>query len=125
MTEQEGHFLLKIPGNPKYVGVVRLAVSGLASRLQFTYEDVEDIKLAVAEACARAITHGHGQEISIECRAMPNFLALSISDQGHGPQDDEDLGIFLIRSLMDEVKFEVLNGQGSRLSMRKDFGKKE
>ncbi len=124
MIDQQGHFVLKVPGNPKYVGVVRLAISGLACRLDLTYEDVEDIKLAVAEACAKAITHGNGQEISIDCEISDDCLNLSVSDKGTGPQDDEDLGIFLIRSLMDEVNFHLLNGQGCRLSMKKYFGKK-
>lgn len=124
MNDHQGHFLLTIPGNPKYVGAVRLAVSGLAARLELSYEDVEDLKLAVAEACARAITHGNGEKISIECVLLENGLALSVSDSGTHPQDEEDLGIFLIRSLMDEVKFEIKNGQGSRLSMKKFFEKK-
>ena len=125
MTNQQKQFSLKIPGNPKYVGVARLAVSGLASRLPLSYEEVEDIKLVVAEACSRAIVHGKGEEISVECGVEDNFFSLSVSDKGTGPQDEEDLGIFLIRSLMDEVDFQLLNGQGCRLLMKKYFGEKQ
>lgn len=121
MTSLKNEFVLTIPGNPKYLSVVRLAVSGLASRLQFSYEDVEDIKLAVAEACAHAISHGQGQEITIECQVSDTALSFSIKDKGTEPLDEEDLGLFLIRSLMDDVRIEMQNGSESRLRMKKAF----
>lgn len=125
MTNPRGHFVLKIPANPKYVGVARLAVSGLASRLKLSYEDVEDIKLAVAEACARAMSHGQDQEISIECEVKEDHLSLSVSERTQVPEDEDDLGMILIRSLMDDVRFESHNGRGNRLVMKKRFGKNE
>lgn len=125
MIKEEGHFVLKLPGDPKYVGIVRLAVSGLASRLQFTYEDVEDLKLAVAEACTHAIEHGHGQEISVECQVQDAFLSLCVSHKGTIPEENDDLGVFLIKSLMDEVNFQHSNGQGTRLFMKKYFREKK
>lgn len=121
MKEEEGHLVLKIPGKPEYVGVVRLTISGVASRLQFSYEDVEDLKLAVAEACSHAIAHGAGEEICIECRVVNHSLLVSVSDHGKELGDDGDLGIFLIRSLMDEVTHEVVGAEGCRLSMVKHF----
>lgn len=122
MTTSTNEFVLTIPGDPKYLSVVRLAVSGLAGRLQFSYEEVEDIKLAVAEACARAISQSQGKQISIECKVQDDALTFSVSDNGSETPDEEELGIFLIRSLMDEVKFENLNGRGSRITMKKRFG---
>ena len=37
-----------IPCMSDYVGVVRLAVSGLATRMNFSIEEIEDIKIAVS-----------------------------------------------------------------------------
>lgn len=48
---------IHIPSSTEYVRVVRLAVLGVASRMPFSYDDVEDIKLAVSEACNNAILH--------------------------------------------------------------------
>lgn len=48
---------LQIPSDAEYVRVVRLAVIGVASRMAFSYDDIEDIKLAVSEACNNAILH--------------------------------------------------------------------
>ncbi|MGV3487465.1 MAG: anti-sigma B factor RsbW, partial [Tuberibacillus sp.] len=38
---------LTIPAKPDYIGVVRLTISGIASRMGFLYDDIEDIKVAV------------------------------------------------------------------------------
>jgi serine/threonine-protein kinase RsbW len=49
--------VLHIPSRPEYVRVVRLALLGIASRMEFSFDDVEDMKLAVSEACNNAILH--------------------------------------------------------------------
>jgi serine/threonine-protein kinase RsbW len=48
---------ITIPSRSEYVRVVRMAVLGIASRMAFSYDDVDDIKLAVSEACNNAILH--------------------------------------------------------------------
>ena len=53
-----------IPCNTEFVRVVRLAVLGVASRMNFSFEAVEDIKLAVSEACNNAILHSHTKSLS-------------------------------------------------------------
>ncbi len=52
-----GNIQIQIPSSAEFVRVVRLAVLGVASRMPFSYDDVEDIKLAVSEACNNAILH--------------------------------------------------------------------
>jgi serine/threonine-protein kinase RsbW len=51
---------IKIPASPEYVQVVRLVAAGLAARLSFTLEDIEDLKIAVDELSAY-ITGAHGR----------------------------------------------------------------
>ena len=51
---------IKIPASPEYLQVVRLVAAGLASRLSFTLEDIEDLKIAVDELSAY-ITGAHGR----------------------------------------------------------------
>ena len=46
---------LILPCRPEYVGVARLAVLGIASRMPFSYDEVEDVRLAVGEACTHAL----------------------------------------------------------------------
>jgi serine/threonine-protein kinase RsbW len=42
---------LEVPADPAYVAVVRTATAGLAARLDLTLDRIEDLRIAVDEAC--------------------------------------------------------------------------
>lgn len=44
--------LLTVPADGGYLGVLRTATAGLAARLQFALDEIEDLRIAVDEACA-------------------------------------------------------------------------
>ena len=44
--------LLDVPADGEYLAVLRTATAGLAARLQFTLDEIEDLRIAVDEACA-------------------------------------------------------------------------
>ena len=46
------HVELRVPASGAYVSVLRTATAGLAARLDFTLDDIEDLRIAVDEACA-------------------------------------------------------------------------
>ena len=43
---------IKIPASPVYIGVIRLVAAGLATRLRFTIDEIEDLKIGVDELSA-------------------------------------------------------------------------
>ena len=43
---------LDVPADPAYLAVVRTATAGLGARLDLTLDDIEDLRIAVDEACA-------------------------------------------------------------------------
>jgi serine/threonine-protein kinase RsbW len=43
---------LRVPADPAYLAVVRTASAGLGARLNFTIDEIEDLRIAVDEACA-------------------------------------------------------------------------
>ncbi|HZT11225.1 MAG TPA: ATP-binding protein [Candidatus Baltobacteraceae bacterium] len=123
---------LKIPSKAEWVAVARLAVAAVANRLNFSIEDIEDVKLAVAEACTNCIQHAHGSDqIEITCETEPDALTVRVRDDGRaarpeavtGDKIDEGrvggLGVFLIRSLMDSVEYDVHPERGTNLVMTK------
>ena len=110
---------LKIPCRPEYVGVTRLTILGVASRMKFSYDDVEDIRLAVGEACTTSvdwaeknnITNAH---ITLNSEISANKLTIDIIDEA-GPRivgemdvdeeiEPENIGALLVTLLVDEVE---------------------
>jgi anti-sigma regulatory factor (Ser/Thr protein kinase) len=73
---------VSIPASPEYVSVIRLIASGLASRLRFTIDEIEDLKIAVDELCAY-LTGSQGRDGSLDLRFGVDGEALEITGVGH------------------------------------------
>jgi serine/threonine-protein kinase RsbW len=59
--------LLAVPADGGYLGVLRTATATLAARLQFALDEIEDLRIAVDEACAMLLVVATpGAEL--ECR---------------------------------------------------------
>lgn len=55
-----GDVRLVVPAAPEYLRLVRLTAAGLASRLGFTFDEVEDLRIAVDELCYHLLGNGNG-----------------------------------------------------------------
>ncbi|HET6153128.1 MAG TPA: ATP-binding protein [Marmoricola sp.] len=47
---------VRLPSETAYVAVLRMAASGIAARLDFTLDEIEDLRMAVSEACSLVLT---------------------------------------------------------------------
>jgi len=123
---------LRIPRRAEWVAVARLAIAAVANRLRFSIEEIEDVKLAVAEACTNCILQPDaGDQIEILCETKEDGLTVRVSsfraaapslraaEDAEGDAQVGALGIFLIRSLMDTVQYEAGRGRGTDLVMTK------
>lgn len=119
---------LSVPSRVEYIAIVRLVVSSLATaRRALADERVSDLKLAVSEACTNAIeANGHAggdRPVVVSCWEGEDRFEVCVADSGagfdpeslpaHPPVTDPErlnfergLGIPLIRSLVDDVRFE-------------------
>jgi len=128
---------IKIPCKPEYVGVARLAILGVASRMPFSYDEVEDIRLAVGEACTTSVDWAErngktDSEIVLQSEISADTLIVDIFDQAGGRsdverqsagQDTENLGALLITLLVDEVTVDSKDG-GTHVRMVKHAGQR-
>ncbi|MDP9093913.1 MAG: ATP-binding protein [Actinomycetota bacterium] len=48
---------MRVPADVAYVSTLRLTAAGLAARCDLTIDDIEDLRLAVDEACALLLPH--------------------------------------------------------------------
>jgi len=131
---------LTIPCTPEYVGTARLTILGVASRMGFSYDQVEDIRLAVGEACTNAIERAAvagavNPMISIRSYIEPARLTVEVEDHASGPigggvdvkkpasniegMNSQELGALLMEILVDEVTVEPAPGGGTRVRLVK------
>lgn len=121
---------LILPCRPEYVGVARLAVLGIASRMPFSYDEVEDVRLAVGEACTHAVERAGetAASIHITSRISPSQLVIDVEDsvpEGNTAAPDavddpgvEGLGALLMEILVDEVQI-ISSPSGTRVRLTK------
>ena len=125
---------MEITSKPDYVGIIRLTTSGIANKVGFSMDDIEDIKVAVSEACTNAIKHSSDEIFNITFSILENGIAIEIKDNGKGYDVDSidkpdlsnpkenGLGLFIIKTLMDEVSIESKDNIGTVVRMTKYLG---
>jgi serine/threonine-protein kinase RsbW len=114
---------LTIPAQAEFVGIARLAMLGVASRMPFSFDEVEDLRLAVGEACALSIERLNGRAagdtLTLSYRIEPAALAVEVrSPLTPSPAEATETGPLadvLIRVLMDEVTTEDQPDAGLRV----------
>lgn len=71
---------VRVPAEPGYVSIVRLAAAGLAARCDLTVDDIEDLRLAVDEACALLLPHViDGTPLQVQFRPAPGCVQVEAS----------------------------------------------
>lgn len=138
---------MKVPAKAEYVGVVRLSASGIASRMGFSYEDIEDLKVAISEATTNVVSHAYKEdevgELTVGFGVYEERLEVMIADHGGsfdlnkikdqiGPYKSTEpldnlreggFGLFIINALMDKVQ--INNKYGVIVLMTKYLNESE
>ncbi len=102
---------LNIPCKPDYISLVRLTTSAVAHNLKLNIDEIEDIKVCVGEACVNVINQKNNDEISIVFEVEKDKLTIMVEDVIDNIESDnegfkeEELGLLIIKSLMDDVTF--------------------
>lgn len=110
-----------IPGKPDYVKMVRIAIASLASNTGFNVEAIDDIKVAVGEACKFVTCHGYegwSNRYDVVCEMREDKIVITVEDSREGHDiiknsqpctncpGEGELGVFIIETLMDEVEIQ-------------------
>jgi serine/threonine-protein kinase RsbW len=70
---------LRVPADGAYVSVLRTMTAGLAARLDFTVDDIEDLRIAVGEACALVLPEAlPGGDLEADFRQSAGTLTVSV-----------------------------------------------
>jgi len=120
MTMTEDEIRLAVPAAPTFARLARLTVAGLATRIGFSYDEVEDLRIAVGEACSLLVgTEGMAGSIELVFKVRPASLDITVTgDHANDPRETADAG--LSRQILEAVvdSFD-LHPDGVHLSKRR------
>jgi serine/threonine-protein kinase RsbW len=83
---------LRLPANGAYASVLRTTTAALAARLDFTIDDIEDLRIAVAEAAAMVLeVADDGTDLTGRFALGPGTMTISVSvGAAAAPEPDFD-----------------------------------
>ncbi|UDY24688.1 anti-sigma factor [Nocardioides sp. Kera G14] len=96
---------LRLPADGAYVAVLRTATAGLAARLDFTLEEIEDARMAVGEAAALALeAAAPGADLHTYFWLAPGQLTVEVCvGAEHPATPDEDSFAWTVLRTLAEV----------------------
>ncbi len=71
--------VLTLPASSAYLSVLRTVTAGLAARLDFTLDEIEDLRIAVDEACAMLLADAE-PDADLTCRFQlePTLIVVDV-----------------------------------------------
>lgn len=145
MGSIERKFTLHVPSSTENLALIREFVITIGKQAGFDEQEIGKLELAVDEACANVIEHAYGhdttKEVIVRATLDADEVRIDVEDTGRGfdpqtvpPAELErlvaarksgGLGMRLMKTLMDEVRYEIEPGKKNELHMSKRIRKKE
>jgi serine/threonine-protein kinase RsbW len=135
--DESGAITLTIGSRLELLSLVHALIAEIAGQFDLESETVDALTVAVIEAGTNAIQHGNvfaaDKSVTFAFRVGPREIDVRVDDNGRGfdpskiedPTDPSNLldphgrGLYLMRALMDEVKFETREDHGTTVRLRK------
>lgn len=132
----KNQIVMRIQSLSENVGIARVSTAAFAALVDFTLNEIEEIKVAVSEAVSNAVIHGYEYqdgEIEIKMTLYEDKIEYIIIDHGRGiadialarqPSYSSDpermgLGFAFMESFMDELHIESEVNKGTQVRMVK------
>jgi serine/threonine-protein kinase RsbW len=113
---------LRLPADGAYVSVVRTTTAGLAARLDFLIDDIEDLRIAVGEACAMVLPEADlDSDLVCSYYLSPGQLTVEVSvsaASADGPEYDS-FAWQVLSTMATDAQADATDGQFAvRLTMK-------
>ena len=116
---------VRLPAQGAYLSVLRTATAGLAARLDFTLDEIEDLRIAVDEACAILLQQAvPGSVLCCVFRLVGDSLRVTVSaptTDGRAPERDT-FAWTVLSALAGEVESTVAEDRTVSISLHKKRG---
>ena len=135
--DERGTITLTIGSRLEFLSMVHALIEGITRQFELDDETSGALMIAVIEAGTNAIQHGNAfaddKTVTFEFKVSAGDVLVRVDDNGRGfdpakvedPTDPSNLldpngrGLYLMRTLMDEVKFDVRSDHGTTVRLRK------
>lgn len=135
--DESGAITLTIGSRFELLALVHALIREIAGQFDIDEKTVDDLTYAVIEAGTNAIQHGNvfavDKSVTFSFLVAPTEVLVRVDDHGKGfdaskienPTDPSNVldphgrGIYLMRELVDEVKFETRGDHGTTVRLRK------
>lgn len=125
---QSKRFSLVVPSQMEYIEKVEALAEKASTYAKFSEDEKDSLAIAVTEAVNNAMLHGNkkdpNKKVHVKITATNGSVRVVIRDEGDGfnpqkidnPLEPQNLlkesgrGVFIVRSLMDEVSFDFSKG---------------
>ncbi|MCA1294490.1 anti-sigma B factor RsbW [Paenibacillus sp. alder61] len=144
MIDEVQKVVISLPATAEFVDIVRLNLYGIASKMGFSYEEIEDMKVAVSEACNNSVLYAYKDTngmMEVTFEIIGDALSITVRDEGesfdswgerstlHDKNLNEaqigGLGFYLMQALMDDVSVMNEAGKGTKVVMTRRLMKSE
>jgi hypothetical protein len=128
MTVNGGEVRLAVPAQPEYLRMTRILAAGVASRLGFTFDEVDDLRIAIDELCFSLVgPEGREGTITVRYQVLPDGLAVEgeghFTDGAHHEPLLSPMSMQILGAVTDECHLEPgLEGPTFRLVKRRRGG---
>lgn len=109
---------VRLPADSAYLSVLRTATAGLAARLDFNLDEIEDLRIAVDEACAMLLSQavpGSSLECSFALTPDDMTITVSVLSLSPRPPSADTFAWTVLSALAGSVEARV--GPGDRLTV--------
>jgi serine/threonine-protein kinase RsbW len=140
VTATHTTFSMTLSSNPKQIRKVEPFLKKVNGAAHLDEIQMHKMMVSLTEAVNNAIMHGNKSDaekkVRVRCELMPGWMVIVVCDEGKGFQPakvrnplhkknllrDSGRGIFLMRTLMDKVEFEI-GKSGAQVSLWLDMNK--
>ena len=115
MAENKGRIEIELPVEKEFARLLRLMVSGIASRMNFDLDAVDDLKIAVEEAYLMAMGRQVAGPLKVAFTVKEDRLLIDFKGQGgealNSAKPTENFGNFILDAVVDEMQINQSNGE--------------
>ncbi len=103
-----GEVRLEVPASPEFLRITRIMAAGVASRLGFTLDEVEDLRIAIDELCFALVGKGRAGTVALRYHLLDDSLTVEgvgrFTDDGSKEARLSPMSEQILHAMVDEVE---------------------